>query len=759
MTPTEKLKRAPQAIGPAPRGLFAGEISGPKFVEEIDVRGLLLKLWRRRMVIVVTVFVIMAMALAVVMNLEARYTATASIMLDTRQKQLVDVEAVLSGLPGDFETIESEVLVIQSRSMAAKAVKHLGLEDDPEFNGRLRKPSLIAQIKNLRGWLPESIALTLLGPPGIPVERETAYGVHPGVIDAFLGRLSVQPVGRSRVIGISFKSSSPDTAALAANTLAEFYIVAQMEAKFDATRRANDWLGDRLSVLKAQVEASEQAVEEFRNSSGIFRQGADSTLTDQEISQLNLQLVVERSKRAEAEVRLKEVESLLGRPGGVESASEVLESQLIQTLRGQQAQIERTVASLSKQFGPRHPKMISALAEADDLRRRIEGEVNKIVHGLRNEAAVARARETSIISTINDLKGKAGKFKEAEVQLRALEREAEANQTLFATFLSRSKETTSQQTFQDPDAAVLGLADVPLNASYPRKTLLLGMALVASAFFGCAIAFIMERMDRGIRSTDQIEQLLGVPALGLIPSIRRRWGLGPAPEDFIVKHPNSAFAESIRSLHTSLLLSNSDGSPKVILIASSLPKEGKTSVTLSLANFLAMAGLRVLVIDCDLRRPKLHKHFGVESSPGLVECLSGTAPITDVIHEHPETGAHLVAAGNAPTNPSKLLTSPQMKKVIAGLSGYYEMIIIDSAPTLAVSDTRALCRVVDQAVFLVRWADTPREVATRGLRHILDSGVDLAGVLLSVVNTRRHAQYDFSDSSDFGKRVKKYYTN
>ena len=721
--------------------------------DEIDLLELARKLWRRKHIIIGTAALITLVALVVILQLTPRYTAQSAVVINAREsKPLADIEAVISGLPQSLETVETELQVLRSRSLAAQTIEKLNLEANPEFNSALREKSAIDNAKSfvkglLKGGEPES-ALS---------EGQLANRIRVKMIDSFLRKLGVAQVGNSYVITIAFTSESPTLAADVSNTLADFYIVSQLEAKFDATRRANDWLSGRVSELRARVQEAEEAVERYRQDSGLIEGGREVTLATEQISELNAQLVSERAKLVEAEARLKQVEALLASEGGVASSVDVLSSPLILRLREQEAEVERKIAELSSQFGERHPRMKNARNELRELRAKIGTEVDRIVKGLQNEVAVARVREVAVTKALDELKKEVGRLNATGIELRALEREAEASRTLLESILARSKETTTQESFQEPDASVLHYADPPTRASFPKKTLLLALTMVAAGALGVLAALIVELLDRGLRSSEQIESQLGIATLGLFPAIKRKLGLGDPPETYVVKHPNSAYAEAIRSLHTTLLLSHDDKPAKVVLMASSLPKEGKTTTTLAFANFLAMAGLKVLVIDCDLRRPKLHRHFGVEQSPGLSECIASQAQIGKIIHEHPETGAHLVAAGETPHNPSKMLTSPQLKKLIAGLSSYYEIILIDSAPVLAVSDTRLLSRLADKTVFLVRWSRTRREVAQRALRQLLDSGANVAGAVLTIVDVKKHAYYSFSDSGAYVGSVTKYY--
>lgn len=728
--------------------------------DDIDLRELLRKIWRRRGIILGTVIVLTVLAALVIFQLTPRYTASTLVMIGARENQVVDVEAVLSGLSDDDKTIQSEMQVIGSRELAAKVVAKLRLDRKPEFNPALQVPGAWATLFDPKTYLPEDWIPVFYGAQVVrrQSEEELVKREFERVVTRFLDGLTVATEGRSRVVRISYQSLDRRQAAQIADSVADFYIVAQLDAKFQATQRANEWLNTRLSELREQVLVSEQAVEEFRKSSGLLR-GKETTLAAQEVSELNTQLVIERTKRAESEARLRQVEGLLSSPGGSETATEVLESPLIQNLRQQEATVERRAAELASEFGPKHPRIITVEAEMADLQAKIRSEVNRIVDGLRNEVAVARARVAALSGALNDLKRRMGDLNEADVQLRALEREAQANRALFETFLTRSKETDTQEGFQQADALIISRATIPEAPSYPRKKLLLAFAVGIAGLVGILLAFVVEKLDHGFRSMEQVESMMGAAPLGLVPALKGVTAIGKSPPHYILEKPASAYAEAIRSLHTNLLLSDVDKTPKVILLTSSLPREGKTSVALSLANLMASVGKKVLIIDCDLRRPSAQKHFDASARPGLVECLLGQVTLEEAIVEHPTSGAELLPAGSPAPNPPDLLGSRQMKLLLESLAEAYDLVVIDSAPVMAVSDTRILARFVDKTVFLVRWADTRRETAMAGLRQVVEAGADVAGVLLSMVDVKQHASYGYADSGYYYGRAKKYYTS
>jgi capsular exopolysaccharide synthesis family protein len=759
-------------------------------------------LWRRIWVIFWSVVIVLSLGATVVFSLTPRYTASASVEINPRQTKILNFEEVLSGLPANAATMETEIEILRSRMLASRAVANLDLIKLPEFNPALRAPS--PQKMAMRWVLVKLDSVAEHVVPGSPEEDAKQTGAagernaNPGgwssqparsvqrllvglsserekstpegtalsqvlnveknaVIDAFDSRLSVRPKGKSRVIAINFASEDPEIAAKAANTVADLYIVSQLEAKFEAAKRANAWLNERIADLRQEVRAREKAVEEFRNKSGLIQGGTQATLTGEQVTALNARYINERTVLAEVTARLRQAESLLKSPRGIETAGEVLNSPNIRALRAQQTLVERKVAELSNEYGERHPRMISARAEKADIIEKIRLEIDKIIQSLRNDFAVARARTQSVRSELEGLKADVAKLNAAEVQLRALDREATASRQLLVQLLTRSKETASQTNFQQPDATIITAATIPDSPTFPKTGMLILLLVALGTGIGLFGAVVVDRLDQGYRSADEITRQLGVASLGLVPAVSKLRSRGKDVQTYCVENPTSAFSEAMRSLHTNLLLTDVGNRPSVVLVASALPNEGKTSTVVALARLLAHVGQSVIVIDCDLRQPSIAKAFGVKDGPGLGECVYGKAPLEDVIQEDSLTPAHFLRAGERPPNFPDLFDSVAFQQLLKTLSRNYDLVLLDSAPVLAVSDTLFLGRLADKTVLVVRWAMTRRATVDLALKKLQGARARVAGVLLSMVDVKGLASYSYSDSGSYSGELKRYY--
>lgn len=727
------------------------------------LRDQFLKLKRRKWVILGTIVALTLLTIYLVERMVPLYTATTTVMIQPREQQtLTAMEAVVTGLPADLEAIQGEMAIIQSRGLAEKVIDRLDLDRMPFFNPELAAAQdqpfdLIGAVTSAVGgavrWVTSLVTGGPEGPAGDPDQR-----LRTQIVNNFLYGLQTQPQGRSRVILITYTADDPRLAALIANTVAELYILEQLEAKFEATERATRWLNERLAELRARTEASERAVEVYRARAGLLQGEENTTLATQELSRINAELILARSAASEAEARLRAAEGAQGTTNVNSLPMAVLESPLIQTLQNQQITLTRELADLSETFGERHPAIINKKAELAELGTRIRQEVDKIVGGLRNELSIARQREASLRTELDKLKTDAGDRGQSLVELRSLEEDAAANRLLLNTLLSRTNETTLQRDLLEADARIISPAPVPQTPSEPNKTMLVALALVFSAGLGILLALALEQMDQGFRSTEQVGQVTGLPSLGMVPAIGRRQRKGIQPQDFFLRKPRSAFGEAISSAVASLFLTSGDKRPRTIMVTSALPNEGKSTVSINLARAVGHTGMRTLLIDADLRRPSLDKQIGAQLQPGLVEYLQEKATFEEIVQRDPKSNVDFIAAGGHVANPLHFLAADKTRAFIQGLSKYYDFVVIDSSPVMVVSDPRLLSRYVDETVFVVRWARTRREHALHAMKQIIEAGGSIGGTLLTMVNTRRHADYNFADSGQYhlGPR---YYEN
>ena len=714
---------------------------------EISLSDYFHTLWLRRKLFVNTFLFIVLISVLTIFQLVPRFTATTQLLVGINAAKVVDIEQVLSGnMTGDSAVI-GEIEVIKSRDLARKVIQALALDQYPEFNPSLKPPGFLSTLKPTN-WLPEGI-LEALALKEVNTGDEDAIkeAKETQLINGFLAKLTVTQVKRSQVINISFESEDPKLAAKIANTIADKYIIGQLQAKFDATKKATDWLNDQLDELKDKVKTSEHAVQEFRRQHNLTELSKETSLSQQQLSEINSQLFIARAQRAEAEAKYQQVEAITRSGKDVDSVSEVLNSALITTLRGQESEVQRKYSEMLVEFGPRHPKMVQMHAELEDIKAKVLGEVKKISAGLRNSMEVARVREGSLQSSLKQLEIKNSGNNQDEVQLRALEREATANRTLFETFLGRFKETTSTQGIEQADARVISVSEVPLSASYPKKNMMLAVCVFGALFFSIFLIFVLEQMNPGVRSPEQIQDLFNITTLGIIPKSSTPKEL---IHDYLLKKPQSALSEAINTLRISMSLLNPDSKVKSILITSSVPSEGKSTIATLIARHSAQSGQKVVLVEADLRKPAIAINFGCDKNTlGLTDLLNNhELTLDDVLVTDNVTGLKILARGKIGyVNPIDLFASKRMKAIIDELRETYDLVVVDSAPVMAVPDARILQNLVDKTIFVLNWDNTPKKVIKNAL-HLLtkDGNSNLAGIVLQKVDFKQYGRYGYGDS-------------
>lgn len=729
--------------------------------DQFDIRELLGMLRRRRAIILGCIAVITLLAVVLVFQLKPKYTAETSLLLDSRKTNVIDLQAVMGGLQPEAAAIRSEVDVLRSRQLISKVIEKLGLAGNPDFNTALRGDdgdlfeTLASWRRAATDWIELGFGAQEKQVVLTPEEVQQQTLMH--LTDKLLDHLVVGNDSRSYTIKMSYTADDPALAARIVNAVADAYLVDQLEAKFEATKRANSWLSDRVSDLRNQVNAAEQAVQAYREKNKLtIADAKGTTVSTQQLGELNSQLILASADRAQKEARLRQFQES-AKSGTLDANTpEVMASPLISTLRAQETEVLRKEADLSAHYGDRHPAIINVRAELRDVRRQIAQEINKIVGNLAQEVQVARIREQSLQQNLAELQKRTAQNNEAEVKLHELEREAQASRTLYESFLSRFKETAEQEDIQQADARVIARADVPLDPSFPNKKLFVALALLGSALVGVLAAILIERLDNGFRSGEQIEQVAGVSGLGMVPVIPGRGGLAPKAEDFVLRKPSSAFAESIRSLRTALLYSHVDKPPRAILITSAVPEEGKSILSVSLARSSAKAGQKVLLIDADLRRPKISKMLKARSEATLAELFAGERTVEEVINHDPESGLDFICGRAGMPNPQDLLGSQHMRDFVRSISQHYDLVILDSPPVLAASDALVLSRIVDSTIFVVRWERTPRQVVIGALKQLQGVGGAVAGVVLSRVNVKKHARFGYGDHGYYYGTYREY---
>ncbi len=729
----------------------------------------------RRRLAVILGLTIFGSLLAVIyaLQLTPLYTATATVLVDPRKTNIIESEAVLSGIGSDWTAVESEVELIRSASVAIRVIDKLGLSDD--FERAAPDPPFYRQIIDAiitREAMPEP-------EPVSEDERRTRMARN-----LALG-LEVSRLGQTYLLTLAYTSPDPALSARIVNGFADAYLVDQLEAKFEATRRANVWLNERLDELRERVRDAERAAELYRLENNLV-EADGATLNDSQVASLNEQLILARAATAEAKAKLEQLREISAQGGEVSSFAQGLQSQVISQLRAKQLEVKRELAELNAKYGSRHPSVISVRSQLGDVQSQIRQEIKRIEALTDTEYRVAKSREDSIEASLAGLKGQSAQNSQAAIRLRELEREAAATQTLFESFLARFKETTQQESLQTADSRIVERAIRPRLPSEPNKKMIAILGFILSLGAGIGVAYLLETLDNGFRTAEQVETALNVPVLATIPQlkpegVRERIGsltgrfanlirsrsadgsgsLRKSGSRQVLDHPLSEFTETIRSLRMGLRYADLDNPARIVMFTSALPSEGKSTIASNLALLAANTGEKVLLIDMDLRHPSLTEIYAKDSEHGIIELVMGEARISDVMRTETDTKLRFIPASRSDlvNHTSELLGSDKVHDFLAQARNVFDLIVIDSSPLLPVTDARALLGAVDAAVMVVCWERTSRDAVRACMRQTFGLEDKLVGAVLSQVDSKKSRYYDYYKIGYYAREYPYYYSD
>jgi capsular exopolysaccharide synthesis family protein len=726
--------------------------------EVFDIRNVFSVFWRRIGLFLSTAILVGSLITLITLQVEPKYTSYASVMIDIQERDGADFQAILSGAPPDTAIVDTEVEVIKSRTLGEKVITKLGLIEDPEFNEALREPKGLAKFKAWAGSLLPTPMIEQTAPENAEeLEKEA-------VIDEVLSHLDVTREGVTYVINIGFESNSARKSAQIANAFSENYLLEQLDAKFDATSRSNNWLNERLTVLRAEVRSSENAVEFYRGQSGLLS-AQGSSLTEQQISDLTAQSIIQTSALDEAVARLESVKSQIARGSPADTIGEVLASGVIIGLRGQQSEIAGRRAELSSRYGPRHPEVLKVEREAADVEAQIQQEIRRIVSNLENEVGIARQKVRSIESGLQRLRSELTSNNRSLVRLRELERDAEASRTLYESFLERFKQNDDQESIAKADARVISKANTPRRQSSPNTMFNIVLGIILGLLMGLGTVILAEMLDNGLSTGADVEREINLPFIASVPKLGDGWvgtlktlfGKPQLPDDYIVENPLSMFAESFRTLRSSILLSDDGKRPRVVAVASALPGEGKTTVVRSLGRLSAMSGSRTVIIDCDLRLRQLSKNSGADVKSGLIKYLKGDALLKDIIIRDKKTACDFILNSEDEYTNKDLFGTPEFKKMLTALRRKYDLIILDTAPVLLVAETRTISNLSDVVVVAARWRKTKSDAVKTAANILVNAKSNVIGIVLTRVAMRKRKKYGLGDYSYYAQQYGSYY--
>ena len=711
----------------------------------------IVEMFRRRIwlfaAILASIFLIVMFATLTATKL---YTSSVQLQIDLREKRVLgNVESIVRDQPPDAASVDTETQIMGSRFLAGRVADSLRLLNDPEFSTP-PQPGLVDQVRAIFSGGPAKVAESA-------AERQRR---REDVISLLQKRLSVKRLGLTYLVEIGFTSRDPLKAARIADAYANHYLTQQLQTKYDTLKTANDWLSTRLAELSEEVQRKERGVEEYRAKEGLM--AADGVrLTEQTAQALTLQRAQRLEEYSRAQARAASLRASLSSGGTGDASRETLQSVTISNLRTQQAELSRKRAELSAQKGPRHPAMLEIDRQYQSLEEQIQLEVRRIISSVEDEARIAQQSVADIDNTLGQQQQQLAEQNIGEVSLRERTRDAEASRQLYEALLTRYREIAAQSGIEQPDARIVSRASIPTTPSSPQPGLNLIIAIVLGSALGALAVMVVEMLEQSFRTPEDIQQRLNLTCLGQVPFLDRRTrtvdGELLTPETFVLKRPLSAFGEALRSVRAGAFFASPDRKVKVLAVTSALPDEGKTTISISLARISALAGSKTVLVDCDLRRRSATHCIGLEVDKGLTEVLFRTATLNDVIQKDPGSGVDIVPLAQAEFTPRDLFGSDAMRSLIEALRARYDVIILDSAPVLPVSDTRVLASVADSVLMVVRWGKTPAPVVRNAIDQLYAHGAAVAGVVLSGVESGLVSRLMYDKPDYYSELYQTYY--
>ena len=699
-------------------------------------------------------FVVTFLCALVVFSLTPKYSTTATLLIEAEQAKAVSIEEVYGLDSTRSEYFLTQFEILKSKSLAEKVIAKLDLMNNPEFIGSGDSFSLKAWIKSIIPFIPKK-AMS---------EEDSLQVKRLMVLREFSERLSVTPVRKTQLVKISFESEDPKLAAAVVNTLGDTYIESHLEAKMGITRKAADWLNVRLDDLKMKLDESEQKLEKFTLENDLSVVRGVTGLSASRLESLEKQLLEEEQKYGEAySLFLIVKESGSKDLSLLESLEEITNNRTIQDFKKEEILAQSKVSELSKVYGPKHPRMISAVAELSSISQKLQDEVSNLANNAENMLAASKKRLEQIKQSLVAARAEHQANRLLDNDYRRLKREVDTNRSLYDTFMERTKETSIAADFDSAHARFTDRAIVPVEPSKPKKGLLIVMAFVVSLGIGVVMAFIIDALNDSFRNAADIENYLGMRLLGLLPLLALKKDQD-VPVHAFYESEHKSFSEAIRTLRTGFTLTNIDKPAQVIEITSSVPNEGKTTCSINMAFSLAQME-NVLLIDADMRRPSIGRQFNLPNyQPGLANIIAGTDKLEDCIHKDEKSGVDVITAGIIPPNPLELLSSKRFDDLITELKGKYDRIVIDMAPTQAVSDALVVAKQADVVLYVVRSDSTRHKVAKNGIGRLLEVNANIGGVILNQVDINKkdsqygyygyYDYYGYSDEKQSGKSAK-----
>jgi exopolysaccharide transport family protein len=698
------------------------------------LRDYLWVIYKRRWTIIVFFAILVTAVTVLSFTLTPIYRATAEIIIEKENPNILDIKELYAIDTTAQDFYQTQYRILESRFIAGMVIDKLGLRENEKFNPWAGKDS--------KGIV-EALAFWRTSNTNAYEERQ--------LIERFIQDLRVEPVRNTRLAKIHFESYDPVLAAQVADTVVEAYIEHTMESKIEAVHGATNYLSRKIEEQREKLEESELLLQQYKEQYNIISLKEKENITVAKLAELNSDVLKAENALIEAELRYEQAREIVGKPEQIEGITTVVQNPFINKLKADEANLLNELSELSKKYGKKHPKIITVNEKLKATRESMNSEIIKIVNSLKNEYKVALAKEESLKRALEKQKEESQRLSKHAITYGVLLRDVETNSQMYEILLTRMKEAGISSGIQTTNVRVVDSADVSHEPIKPKKGLNILLAAIVGLFGGTGIAFFIEYLDNAVKTPDDIKRSVGIPYMGPIPNFGLQNGETSAAERALIvsEDPKSVAAEAYRGIRTAVIFASPDSGNKVLLVTSAAPSEGKSITASNLAVSMAQSGKKTLVIDADFRKPRLHRIFKVNNEKGFSNLIVGAAVLEDVINKTEIPNLDIIPCGHIPPNPAELLGSKNMRKYLNELKERYSMIIFDSPPIMAVTDSIVLSTLVDD-VLLVVWAGkTSREVVRRAVEQLRDVRANLIGAVLNNITVGQENYYYYQYYSSY----------
>ena len=685
-----------------------------------------------------------ATAFLVVLACVTVYTFTATAIFEARTRLLIEAESpnvitfkeVIDEDQAKADYYQTQYNILQSRALARKTIESLGMWEHPLLNPAARRGLASRVIGGTFGLV---TGLFSSAPAAAPEGSGEETEAQSHAIDALLTNLAVTPIRNSRLVDVKFRSPDAALSTRIVNALARNYIDQNLEYKFSATKDANDWLDNQLAEQRKEVEAAEAKLQAYREKNDAISLEDRQNIVVQKLTDLNAAVTKAKTERIQKEAMYKQLRAIESNPAALDTFPAILSNSFIQQQKAELAQLQQQHAQLSEKFGDKHPEIVKSRSAIQNAQLKLQVEINKVVQAVRTEYQAALAQETSMSGALGQQKTEALAMNRKGIEYSVLERDVQSNKQLYENLMQRAKETSVSSELKSSNIRIIDKAERPRDAVWPRKGLNLLLAILSGTVLALGLTFFFEYLDSRLKTPDEVKSHLGLPALGLVPVLAPKSWKGKEPLIHVGVPPG--FAEAFRTIRTNVLFSSAEEGSRALVITSTGPGEGKTTVASNLAIGFAQAGQRVLLIDADMRRPRVHDVFGRRQEPGLSNVMVGNAKASQSVHKTGVPGLWVMAAGHLPPNPAELLGSQRFRDFVASLKEHFDLILIDSPPVMAVTDAVIAAHAANGVVFVVGSEMTSRQAARAAVEHLDQGRVHFIGAILNRVDLERNSYY------------------